>query len=247
MNTTENKNKQKILQRMIILCWIILAVCFVIKLLGGNFFSIVVSNETYQTICSYVDHHIWIRILIGSTSTTLLNVLFLLAVNRKLNFTKFEWILVVISSISIAVIKQFNNTLGLICDVYQMFILPFIIKTDCLIEHKIRYAIFGNILVLLFQMATLLTKNLSLVIVTNDFLTGSIWIIDVYIMCTLYYLYANIKIGGKKMSWFAGWLWGKSTSQLEKMKNTRLKKLAKLNKEVEAIDAEIAKQNENKK
>ena len=49
------------------------------------------------------------------------------------------------------------------------------------------------------------------------------------------------------MGWLAGWLWGKSTSQLEKMKKTRLEKIAKLNKEVDAINAEIAKQDESKK
>lgn len=248
MNTTENY-KQKILKRMIILCWIVLTVCFGIKLLGGNFFSIVISNEIYQAICSYVDRHMWIRILIGSISTTLLNALFLLAVNRKLNFTKLEWLLVAISSITIAVIKQFNSYVGLLCDVYQMFILPFIIKSECTIKYKIWYVILGNVLVLVFQIISALIKNIGIIVITDQsFLTASIWIIDVYIMCTLYYLYANMKTGGKKMSWLAGWLWNKSEDQLKKMKETRLKKVDKINKEIEAIDAEIAKKkNENKK
>ena len=48
------------------------------------------------------------------------------------------------------------------------------------------------------------------------------------------------------MSYFMSWLWSKSDDQLKKMKETRLKKIAKLNQEVDAIDKELAKKNESK-
>ena len=190
------RSNMKILKRMIILCWITLTVCFGVKLLGGNFFSIMVSNEIYQAICSYVDKHIWTQIIIGSISTTLLNTLFLLAINRKLNFTKTEWILVTISSIICACLKvlPLPFVVNIILDVYQLIILPLIIKSDCLIEHKVRYIIFGNIIVPIFQMISLCVKDVRLnAFITASYLTASIFIIDVYIMSTLYYLYSNIK------------------------------------------------------
>ena len=43
---TNDNYKQKVLQRMILVCWIILLICFVIKLFGGNFFAFVGSSPT---------------------------------------------------------------------------------------------------------------------------------------------------------------------------------------------------------
>lgn len=238
--------RYKILKRMIILCWIILFTCFAIKLFGGNFFQIIYNNKYYRVFCNYVDTYLWTQIIIGSISTFLLNTLFLLAVNRKLKFTRTECIFVIISTIICTIIKVLNAKLGLLVDIYQMLILPFIIKTDCLIEHKIRYVIFGNILVLLFQVISLLTKNLTLSFITNDTFTAFIFTIDVFIMCTLYYLYMNTK-REVKMSWFMSWLWGKSDTQLESMKKKRELKITKLQanpteahqKKINKLQAEI--------
>lgn len=237
----------RILKRMIIICWATLACCFAIKLLGGNYFQAVVNNKIYQAICSYIGTHLWIQCVIGSISTTALNALFLLAINRKLNFTKWEWILVSISSIITAVIKVFNPYIGMYFDIYQMFILPFFIKASSVILPKFRSVIYGNVLVLIFQIISALTKNLGIVFVTQDLLSGLIWMLDIYVMCILYYLYANKTKGGTNMSWLASWLWGKSETQLESMKKTREEKIAKLKEEIGAIDAEIAKKRESKK
>lgn len=243
----------KILKRMIILCWTILICCFIIKLLGGNYFQAVINNNIYQAICSYVDTHLWLQCVIGSLSTTVLNTLFLLAINRKLNFTKGEWILVISSSVLGAIIKVINPYIGIAFDFYQYFILPFLIKPSTVLLPKIRSVLFGNILVLLFQIVSAVTKNLGVPFATQDLVAGLIWMLDLYIMCILYYLYANLLKGEITMGWIASWLWGKSETQLERMKKTRLEKIAKndentakLKEEIGAIDAEIAKKRESK-
>jgi len=235
---------------MIILCWIVLTVCFGIKLLGGNFFSIVVSNEIYQAICGYVNKCIWTQIIIGSISTILLNTLFLLAINRKLKLTALETIIIVVFSIGSVTLRTCTDCapLDLILNCIQYFVLPFIVKSEYTMKRKIVYTIVGNILVLVFQIVSLITKNLALGYVTLDVVSGFIWMIDIYIMTVLYYLYANFNKGGYTMGWFADWLWNKSEDQLKKMKETRLKRIDKINKEIVAIDAEIAKKkNEDKK
>lgn len=43
------------------------------------------------------------------------------------------------------------------------------------------------------------------------------------------------------MGWWLDWLFGKSSKQLESMKKSRLGKIAKLQAEVDAINAELAK------
>lgn len=63
-----------------------------------------------------------------------------------------------------------------------------------------------------------------------------------YMMLAIYYLYSINNKGDRRMSWFMDWLFGKSKSQLEKMKQTRLNKIKTLQEEVKAIDDEIKKQ-----
>ena len=42
--TTRDKYN-RVIKRSIILCWIALAICFIVKIFGGNFFEIVVHND----------------------------------------------------------------------------------------------------------------------------------------------------------------------------------------------------------
>ena len=42
---TEDNYKQVVLKRMIALCWVLLGVCFVVKIFGGNFFAFVGESE----------------------------------------------------------------------------------------------------------------------------------------------------------------------------------------------------------
>ena len=53
----EKLNKQKFIKRVIIGAWITLALCFVIKLFGGNFFNIICENENFIAVCNYADNH----------------------------------------------------------------------------------------------------------------------------------------------------------------------------------------------
>lgn len=46
------------------------------------------------------------------------------------------------------------------------------------------------------------------------------------------------------MGAFFSWLMGKSKDELLKMKSARLKRIAKLQKEIEEIDIELKKENE---
>ena len=67
-------------------------------------------------------------------------------------------------------------------------------------------------------------------------------------MLALYYLYSNKKTKTRrktKMSWLVNWLFGKSEAQLSNMKATRLAKIERIEKEIEAIDAKM-KENESK-
>ena len=53
-NVVTTKDKyNRVIKRSIILCWIALAICFIVKILGGNFFEIVVHNDRFTAVCEF--------------------------------------------------------------------------------------------------------------------------------------------------------------------------------------------------
>lgn len=91
-----------------------------------------------------------------------------------------------------------------------------------------------------------MTKAVSVNISLSNTLVGVIFGIDVVIMLALYYLYSNKKKGDDKMSWILDWLFGKSDAQLNRMKSTRLKKIEKLQGEINEIDKELSRKQAEK-
>lgn len=245
---TKDNYKQIVLKRMIILCWILLAVCFVVKIFGGNFFNIVCQNKRFIKACEFVDKNVWLQYIIGCISTLFLQTLYLLAISKHLWFTRKREVVIVVTTMMLGVgLRLISNIFGYIIDIYQYLIMPFLIKDKYHFNVKTRRVILAFCLTFIFQLVSLLVKNIGIKIITDDlFLIVIIYFIDVYIMTTLYYLYSNIK-KENNMGLFGGWMWGKSTKQLEKMKATRLAKRAKLDQEIVEINTELDRQkNENK-
>lgn len=249
-NITDENYEEVVLRRAINICWILLAICFVMKIFGGNFFDIVCNNEKFVEFCSYVDNHLWCKIIIGSISSYISYSLFYLALARKVWFTRKETIFIIISVpifVCLRIPLESNAIITFIINAIQYFGLPFFVKRkDKCIEWFIPRFIYGNILNFVFQLISIITKSIGIKLVTDSFLIGIIWMIDVYIMLALYYLYSNKKKGEKNMGWFASWLFGKTEGQLRNMKANRLAKIEKLQEEVKAIDEEMNKKNESK-
>lgn len=243
---TEDNYKQIVLKRMIIICWVILFVCFIIKIFGGNFFNIVCTNTRFANICAYVDKAVWIQYIIGCISTFLLHSMYLLAISKKLWFSKRD-LLFVIPSILIGVgLRLINNIVGYFVDVWQYFVLPLFIENNF---HKNVYArriALGFALTFIFQLISIVTKNLSIMPVTNNcFLIAIIYFIDIYIMVILYYLYSNLK--ENNMGLLGGWLWGKNEKQLKALKEKKLAQIEALKKDIADIDAKLAQPKEENK
>ena len=98
----------------------------------------------------------------------------------------------------------------------------------------------------LFQLISLLVKNLSIGLVDESIFVVLIYGIDVYIMCFLYYLYRNFIKEQNTMGRFWGLFMGKPVDKLKEMKVKREKQIEKLNEEIKAIETEIAKQSDKK-
>lgn len=191
----EKLDKERYLKRVIIVCWIALAICFGIKLFGGNLFEIMCENENFIKVCEYADSHWWAYYLINLLNGFVLAYFFTLAVCQKLKYEKWQFAVLCITVIVGLFIKGYNQVLGFAFDIWQGIVMPciFTLKTP----RKHWNVILGNILVIIFQLVSMFVKNLGIKILTGEsVLTTMIFSVDVFLMVILYYLYANVK--GKK-------------------------------------------------
>ena len=186
----EKLDKERYLKRVIVVCWIALAICFGIKLFGGNLFEIICENENFIKVCNYADNHIWAFYLITLAYSYISNHFAILAMCGKWKFNKKELVIYSITSVLSPAIKILSATLGMIFDIWYVVIMPCVFTFKTPKRHI--WVLIGNVLMVVFQMISMFTKNLSLEIVTNSgLIIGIIYCIDVTLMFILYYLYSN--------------------------------------------------------
>ena len=237
-------DKARLLRRVIVISWITLALCFLVKIFGGNFFEIMCNNPKYKALCEYADTHLWLDFILAFCSSMLTESLFLLAILQKYKFTLKEFIITAVSVALVYFLKVYNQYIGLVGDVWLTILLPMVfVKKD----FKRYLAIFfANLFNWAFQFLSLLVKNLSIGFVDESVFIILIYMIDLYLMCFIYYLYRNYKKEQKDMGRYWTWFAGKPVDKLKEMKAKREKQIAKLNEEIKAIEQEIEKQKNEK-
>ena len=245
MNEKIYVDKARLLRRVIIISWITLALCFVVKIFGGNFFEIMCENQNYKALCDYADTHFWLKYLLGASSTMLCQSLYNLAIIQKYKFDLKGFLLTFISVLASSGIRYFyNGYLTLLLDLWLFAILPMILLGKN--YKKYWHILVAWALTFIFQVVSLATKNLAIKAIDGSTFVISIYSIDIYIMCFLYYLYRNYKKEKNDMGMFWGMFMGKPVDKLKEMKIKREKQIAKLNEEIKAIEQEIEKQKNEK-
>jgi hypothetical protein len=193
----EKLDKERYVKRVIVVCWIALAICFGIKLFGGNLFEVICTNENFIKICNYADNNLLVYYLLSVAYAYISNYFAILAMCGKWKFTKNELIIFTITVFSVSVVKLFSAALGIILDLWHAVIMPCVFTLKTPKRHK--WVLIGNLMLLVFQVISLVTKNLSLEIVTNNgLLVGIIYSIDISLMIFLYYLYTNFLVQRKE-------------------------------------------------
>lgn len=197
----EKLDKERYLKRVIVVCWVALAICFGIKLFGGNLFEIMCENENFIKVCEYADEHFWAYYLINAIYCFAMLYFFTLAICGKTLFKKWELLLVIATVMVGTLVKYFSQFWGLIFDVWQVIIMPCVFTLTVPSRHI--YVIPANIMLFIFQAISMFVKNIEFGVLTDKgLLVSVIYSIDVLLMILLYYCYSNIlsKKGGEK-SW----------------------------------------------
>ena len=188
----EKLDKERYLKRVIIVCWIALAICFGIKLFGGNLFEIMCENENFIKVCEYADNH-FCAFYIISASYCYVSLYFLeLAMIGKWKYSKSELIIFTATILIGVIVKSQNIVLSLLYDVWQGVLMPIVFTRKD--KKRFWFVLLGNALLVVFQLISMFIKNIHVGLITqNGTLCSAIFSIDVLLMIVLYYLYSNIK------------------------------------------------------
>lgn len=245
--TNKDNYQYYVFRRAIHICWVVLAVCLIIKLFGGNYFSIICDNARVVAFVAWIDSHFLGKFALGVVSSSISYTFYYLAIMKRRFFTASQAVFVYASVAGFVALRLAFQASPIVCvafDVVQFFAIPILLCRKEFKRWVIPRVVVGILLILLFQVVSMLVKNISLdKHISNNILTGTIFMIDVYIMLCLYYLYSNnLDKRGKtgKMGMWLNWLFGKSIAQLECMKEKRKKKIAKLRVEIAEIEKAIS-------
>ena len=194
----------KPLKKAIILCWIMLVVCFSIKLFGGNWFEIVCTNEHFSNICKFIDERILLKYLIAFFVYVIPSYFIIKSCcfGRKFNKTNVSIVLI---ALTIVWFSQFISiSLKSFLEIINTIATPFAINvlSEKQREGKIKAAkkywysgFLCCFLIFLFQFVSLITRNIGIKVIHDSTLISAIMLVDYYIMIALYYFYSKMLKG----------------------------------------------------
>ena len=237
---TKENYKQIALRRMIIVCWILLAVCFIVKIFGGNFFNIVCENERFIKVCTYIENTFWYYVVSFITSAVVHYMVWALMFDKNKFNTKET---IILSSVFIFtfIIQSILYYFGfgeyvILMSLFRYIIFPLIMKCNW------KRVIIVNIFDIIFQLISMFVKNVEIMKFDTNVIIALIFMIDYYIMFIITMLYSNqLKIRRENMGMFGGWFLHKNLAELEALLPT-----LKDANERKACEKRIAKLKEKK-
>ena len=198
---TQDNYQEIVLKRSIIICWVLLAICLVIKLFGGNFFEMVCTNEKFINVCNFIDKS-FVRYIVYYLSFITSSLLLLKIVSPELKmFEKKTLVFLLICTLTWAAklfIELSNVTISLVLlDIVDFVVLFFSLW---LISKKPFMAIISIVLLFVFTLVSAIVKNVGMSqVLTDSYILTNIFVIDYYIMLMLTYLYLKKKYNRRKL------------------------------------------------
>lgn len=183
-------DKVKYLKRVIAISWLALLMCCIIKIFGGNFFVIMCENERFIAVCEYADTHFWANYLISCLYCFVSLYFFTLAILQETKFTNKQLIVVIATVLVGSLVKIISITWGWIFDIWQMGLMP-ILFLGKNYKSYLR-VVFAVVLLLIFQVVSMMTKDIRISTLGSKLLIDIIFSIDVLLMEILYFSYANL-------------------------------------------------------
>lgn len=171
---------------LIIVSWVVLIICLIIKLFGGNWFELWWENKHFINFCNYVDNNIWLKRVIACLVCLFTTLPALCVFLNEKKLTKKHLLIFIPLIIIKSVLGWFISNITFILDLIILIIIP------TLLTKNWKRILLGNVLVFIFQLITILTRNLNafgLFNSSNTTIENLLIQIDYYLMILLFYLY----------------------------------------------------------
>lgn len=189
----EEKDKIKILKRIINVCWFSLILCVLIKLFGGNYFDIIAKNQTFVKVCDWLETNLISTIIMYGFYC--LNITIIIAIISKIPIKNKIYLLLLPAIVGMCFIKGINPMIGYFIELLFIIAVPLFISKSSKKKTLIGF-IFSYILINVFQITSLFIRNIGAHLIDSNFCVNLIFQIDYYIMLVLYYLY-SVKLKGE--------------------------------------------------
>lgn len=193
IKVTEENYKEIVLKRAIIVCWVILGICLVIKLFGGDFFNIVCKEENFVKFCDFIDNIVIKYIIYYLLFNLSMYLLLIIAIpSIKIKSIKFLIYLIIVNLTwiyKLLIELQIININMIVINIID-FSVYFIALS--LLSRKPLRSFITMVLLFIFSLVSAVIKNIGLYgVITDSYLVATIFSIDYYIMLTLSALYSK--------------------------------------------------------
>lgn len=238
----------KLVKRVWLVLWAMLFIAVFMKFCFNIWYPIVIENQMVINICDFIDNNIIFNYSIRIIFYLLnFNLVFLISIAKTKYKNKIFAILMNLLVIANFFIKTYFNGIGTILELIGLIIVPIFInikssnfviyRKNKLLKHlaNILFPIIVYGIVNLWQMNILFVRGINEVLTVIPFAISLILQIDYYIFLIISMIGARYTMG----NWGIGWWWGKSTTELEAIKATELKKTNPDAKLIADIDKEL--------
>ena len=172
---------------LIIVSWVVLLVCLVIKLIGGNWFELGVENDKFITFCGFVDDHLWLKMILACIIYLASGypIICIILNKKKLDFKE------IICFAPLMIVKSILGWyFSVIAFILDIFIL---LGLTTIFNKKPLRNIICFLIITLFQLLTIGIRNISFWLggfnFGNSFIEQLLYQVDYYLMILLFYLY----------------------------------------------------------
>lgn len=176
---------KKQLKTIIITCWALLGICFIIKLFGGNWFELSTENQRFINFCNMVDNTMWLKMILALFLCLFSTYFFICLLLNKEKLNLKEILLFGILTAIKSIVSWYIDWLPIVLDCFILVLIPLIL---CKFKNWKRIIIV-NVLVVCFQFISVIIRNMSFLFVGNSFIEQTLMQIDYYILLFIYYLY----------------------------------------------------------
>ena len=189
------------IKRAIILCWIMLVACFAIKLFGGNWFEVVCTNEHFSNLCDFVQNNKVAFEIFSFVLYVFPSYITVMSISLIPRPSKKQVIIMTIGILSVWLSRFISIQVKSALEVVNAICMPIILnyyskertKLKIILKKYWFYGFVGYGIILVFQIISLITRNIGIKIISDNVLVTFIMLIDYYIMLLLYFLYIKLK------------------------------------------------------